>query len=45
MAIDNKNIGCLTLDDLKLWSSRALKVFLSLRGKPTTGSFDTLAAR
>ena len=35
MSIDNKDIGCLTLDDFKLWSSRALKVFLSLRGKPT----------
>ena len=41
----NKDIDCLTLDDFKLWSSRALKGFLSLRGKPATGSFDTLAAR
>ena len=45
MSVNNKDIGCLTLDDFKLWSSRALKVFLALRGKPTSGSFDTLAAR
>ena len=45
MLIDNKDVGCLPLDDFKLWSYRALKVFLSLRGEPTTGSFDTLAAR
>ena len=38
-------IGTMTLDDFKLWSSQALKVYLSLRGKPTTGSSDTLAAR
>ena len=44
MSVNNKDIGYLTLDDFKLWSSRVLKVFLSLRGKPTTGSFDTLAA-
>ena len=31
-----KDIGTLTLDDLKLWSSRSLKVYLSLRGKPTS---------
>ena len=45
ISVDDKDIGCLTLDDFKLWSSRTLKVFLSLRGKPTTGSFDTLGAR
>ena len=38
-------IGTMTLDDFKLWSSQALKVYLSLRGKPTTGFSDTLAAR
>ena len=40
-----EDIGTMALDDFKLWSSRALKVYLSLRGKPTTGSSDTLAAR
>ena len=45
MSIGNKDVGCLALDDFRLWSYRTLKVFLSLRGKPTTGSFDTLAAR
>ena len=45
MSVDNKVIGCLTLDNFKLWSFRALKVFLLLRGKPTTGSFDTLTVR
>ena len=29
MSIDNKDIGCLRLDDFKLWSSRALKVFIT----------------
>ena len=42
---DNGDIGCLAFDDFKLWSSGALKAFLLLSVKPTTGSFDTLAAR
>ena len=29
MSIDNKDIGCLRLDDFKLWSSMALKVFIT----------------
>ena len=45
MSIDDKDFGCLALDYFKLWSSRALQVFLLLRGKPTTGSLDSLAAR
>ena len=40
-----EDIGTMALDDFKLWSSRALKVYLTLRGKPTTGSSGTLAAR
>ena len=31
MSVNNRDIGCLPLDDFKLWSTRALKVFLSLR--------------
>ena len=45
MSTLGEDIGTMTLNDLKLWSSGALKVYLSLRGKPTTGSSDTLAAR
>ena len=45
MSTLGEDIGTMTLDDFKLWSSRALKVYLSSRGKPTTGSSDTLAAR
>ena len=45
MSILGEDIGTMKLDDLKLWNSRALKVYLTLRGKPTTGSSDTLAAR
>ena len=35
----------LTIDELKLWSQHALKVFLNVRGKDTTGSFEELVAR
>ena len=45
MSTLGEDIGTMTLDDFKLWSFRALKVYLSLRGKPTTGSSDTLAGR
>ena len=45
MSVNNKDIRYLKLDDFKLWSARTLKVFSSMRGKPTTGSFCTLAAR
>ena len=41
----SEDIGTMTLHDFKLWSSRVLKVYLSLRGKPTTGSSDTLTAK
>ena len=36
MSTLGKDIGTMTLDDSKVWSSRAMKVYLSLRGKPTT---------
>ena len=42
--MDNKDI-ILTLEDFKLWSTVALKSFLSLRKKSVTGSFDVLVAR
>ena len=35
----------MTLDEFKLWSTNALKVFLRLRNKKINGSFDELAAR
>ena len=41
----SEDIGSLSLQDFKLWSSVALKSFLSLRKKAVNGSFDTLAAR
>ena len=44
MSVNNGDIGCLALDDFKLWSFGTLKVFLLLSVKPTTGSFDTLTA-
>ena len=39
---DHENM---TLDEFKLWSTNALKVFLRLRNKKVNGSFDELAAR
>ena len=39
-----EDIGTMRLDVFKLWNSPALKVYLSLREKPTTGSSDTVAA-
>ena len=44
MSTPGEDIGTMTLNDFKLWSS-AMKVHLSLRGKPTTRSSETLAAR
>ena len=35
----------LTIEDFKLWSTKALKTFLAIRKKPVSGSFDTLVAR
>ena len=34
-----------SLSDFKLWSHTALSKFLSVRGKPVTGTDDELAAR
>ena len=45
MSALGEDIGTMALDDFKLWSSRALQVYLTLRGKPTTGSSGALAAR
>ena len=35
----------LTIEDFKLYSTNALKIFLTVRKKPITGSFETLVAR
>ena len=35
----------MTLESFKMWSSPALKTFLSLRKRSINGSFDELAAR
>ena len=35
----------LTLSDLKMWSFKTLKTFLSLRNRSVTGLIDVLAAR
>ena len=40
-----QDIAPLTLDKFKMWSAMALKSFLSLRTKNTSGSTETLAAR
>ena len=45
MSTLSEDIGTMTLDNLKLWSSRRLKFYLYLRGNPTTGSSDILAAK
>lgn len=38
-------LGELSLEDFKLWSSKALKAFLSLRNKSVAGSIEVLTAR
>ena len=35
----------LSIDDFKLWSTNALKVYLRVRNKKNNGSFDELVAR
>ena len=35
----------LTLEDFRLWSTNALKVFLRVRKKKNNGSFEELVAR
>ena len=40
-----EELGVLTLDVFKLWSSTALKSFLSVRNKSVVGSIDVLTAR
>ena len=42
---DKVEIGALSLQDIKLWSTNAVKVFLRVRHKSTEGDFDELAAR
>ena len=38
-------VPSLMLDDFKMWSINALKVFLRLRKKKTDGSYDELLPR
>ena len=38
-------VPSLMLDDFKIWSINALKVFLRLRKKKTDGSYDELLPR
>ncbi|XP_047130217.2 uncharacterized protein LOC124810062 [Hydra vulgaris] len=42
---ETKDLGILELDDFKMWSSIALKSFLSLRKKSVIGSTEVLVAR
>ena len=42
---EEHGIISLDLEDFKLWSVHALKKFLSLRKKPTEGSFEELVSR
>jgi len=35
----------ISIEEFRLYSTQSLKVFLSIRKKSTTGSFDTLVAR
>ena len=41
----SRDLGDLTLEVFKTWSTNALKVFLSLRKKPNDGTFEELAGR
>lgn len=40
-----EGLSDMTLDKFKLWSSNALKVYLSSRKKNVDGTFEELAAR
>ena len=40
-----QDIGVLSLEDFKMWSTMALKTFLSLQRKSVVGSIEVLAAR
>ena len=42
---EEHSIISLGLEDFKLWSVHALKKFLSLRKKPTEGSFEELVSQ
>ena len=42
---DMPSFGLLKLSDFRIWSDPALRSFLLLRNKPTTGPHDELAAR
>ena len=35
----------LSIDDFKLWSTNALKIYLKVRNKKNNGSFEELVAR
>ena len=39
------DLGTMTLQDFKTWSTNALKTYLSLRNKQNEGSFEELASR
>ncbi|XP_065667372.1 uncharacterized protein LOC136087793 isoform X3 [Hydra vulgaris] len=45
MATPKLTLEFLTINDFKLYSTLALKSFLKIRNKATTGSFETLVAR
>ena len=45
MSHHNEDIGTMALEDFNLWSTRAFRLYLSVRGKSTAGSTDTLPAR
>ena len=43
--MENLELESRTLEDFRLYSSLVFKMFLSIRKKPTNGSFETLVAR
>ena len=43
--MEREERGDMTVEKFKLWSSKALKSFLTVRKKSTKGSFDELVAK
>ena len=42
---DSDRSGALSLQEIKLWSTNALKIYLRVRHKSADGDFDELTAR
>ena len=46
-AVSHSDVHCdkLSIEDFKLWSTNVLKVYLRVRNKKNSGTFDELVAR